>query len=494
MTTPDKDRIATAFDEELAGSSNAFGSSDAFLREAAARRHAPAADGSPRGLALVAALLALAIVATLVLVARAPRATTAPAHIAKAIPMSSVTLSSITMFGDSGWAVGATPARSGATAVLRTTDGARTWIDVTPGLGKAEGVVAYVAIDPSRAWLVTSSGVDGTNRVWTTADGGVRWSVSTAPKMAFIGSSLFFTVDGVHGWLGGAGEPTSEFQQQPIDIAATSDGGKTWTMVSRSTGSSADTTPGAPSVDCGKQGLSFFDSRSGWLTGGCLAGVTFDSTSDGGRTWRPQVLPSPDGMPFSTDCDAGPCSLSAPRFVSSVFGYMVLDDYDNVHDSHRSTLYVSVDQGRTWSPRALPAGDMRVTMVDATTGYAAGGQTDPWLYSTSDGGQTWQPVAAGISLQSPLLDCVSATSCWALAPVYNQPDSSSRLYVTADGGRTWAGLSGPEPSPSASASPPGVSVKGWKIGAVGAMAVIPGVVYALYAPPGREACRARRTR
>jgi photosystem II stability/assembly factor-like uncharacterized protein len=235
------------------------------------------------------------------------------------------------------------------------------------------------------------------------------------------------------------GEPGSQYEQQGIVIDRTIDGGKTWQLVAQTNFPPDRSTAGAPSVNCGKSDLSFLNASTGWLTGGCTGGVTFDVTRDGGVTWKAQPLASPDGAAFSTDCDGGPCALSAPRFVSAGFGYMVL------HDTHvtpaRSWLYTSRDGGQSWTIHVLPGQETNISMVTASVGFANVGPADSaarWLYRTDEGGTSWQPVLANVQLSYVALGCVSESRCWALSPSINGSDSSTRLHETTDGGRTWS--------------------------------------------------------
>jgi photosystem II stability/assembly factor-like uncharacterized protein len=345
------------------------------------------------------------------------------------------------MFGDDGWAV--TYDLAGPIAnLLRTGDGGHTWRMVTPRIPQGSFIFGVAPIGATRAWLMAAGATEGNGPVdlWTTADGGQTWSKTTGPGIAFRGALITFS-DGTHGWLATPGEPTSQYQQQGIVIDRTTDGGQTWQLVTQTNFPPDRSTAGAPSVNCGKSDLSFLNSSTGWLTGGCTAGVTFDLTTDGGVTWKAQPLASPDGAAFSSDCEGGACTLSAPRFVSSGFGYMVL--HTTGASPGRSWLYTSRDGGRIWTIHALPGQETTISMITAATGFASVGPADSaerWLYRTDDGGTSWQPVLANVHLSYVALDCVSASRCWALSPSPNGPGSPTSLYETTDGGRTWSTL------------------------------------------------------
>ena len=286
--------------------------------------------------------------------------------------------------------------------------------------------------------------------LWATNNGGRIWTRSTAPGFVFRGALVTFT-DGTHGWFAVPGEPTSQEQQQGVVIDRTVDGGKTWRNVAETAWPPARSTSGAPPFDCGKSDLSFLDASTGWLTGGCTSGITFDVTTDGGVTWKAKTLPGPRGMNFVTACEGGPCSLTAPRFAARGFGYMVLNDTSLY--PVRSWLYESRDNGKTWAIHALPGQETRVLMLNSSVGYASVGvvtdssdavvPTAPWLYRTDDGGTTWNPVQANRQLSYAALSCASASKCWAVSPSLNGPDPTTRLYLSTDGGRTWSEMPTP---------------------------------------------------
>jgi len=432
----------------------------------------------------VAALLALAIVATLTFVASERKSV--PAGPLSTIPTQGLALDSIAMFNNSGWALGSD--FSGVTQmVLRTSDGALSWRVVTPPfgkgslIGKAGLILGFEPIDENSAFVVVSE--PGPNRlvgVWSTDDGGNTWSRVTGPSLDFKSVLLTFS-DRTHGWLAVPGEPATQNDQQAIVIDRTLDGGKSWHEVSRAAFPPTTSTPGGPSLQCGKSDLSFLNASTGWLTGGCAGAITFDVSADGGLTWAPQPFASPDGASISTDCSPGPCVLSAPHFPTPGLGYMVLHDYDLTRDAGRSTLYVSHDGGQSWNSHRLPGQEAGVLMVNASVGFASTGHVDlsgHWLYRTNDGGVTWQAVPTKLQLLGATLDCISTTTCFGLTvavPSYNGSESA-RLYKTTDGGMTWALLS--TSTTDASPTPPAPSVLGrtWTVGAVTALALSPDAV------------------
>lgn len=354
-----------------------------------------------------------------------PLPTSTPAPSKGPLPVTGLALASIAMFGDDGW--GATYLSSGPVGnLLRTDDGGHSWRMVTPPIAQGQFLFGFALLDNNHAWLMEGGpSLDaGAVELLATPDGGRTWSTTTAPGIAFRGAIITFA-DSNYGWLATPGEPGSH---QAVVIDRTKDGGTSWQMVSQAT---------LPPDSC-KTDLSFLNASTGWLTGGCSAGITFDFTKDGGITWATRTLASPEGAAFSNDCAGGGCTLSAPRFPSPQFGYMVL--HTTGRNPGRSWLYSSADSGRSWTLHALPGQETTIAMANASIGYASIGPsalTTAWLYRTGDGGKSWQPVRTNRTLYYAALDCVSPSRCWALTPSPNGPSTPSGLFETTDGGITW---------------------------------------------------------
>jgi photosystem II stability/assembly factor-like uncharacterized protein len=386
-------------------------------------------------------------------------------------------LNSVAIYGDNGWATTLDTAGP-ISSVLRTGDGGHTWRTVTLPTKHGSFIFGFAPIDASRAWLMVAGPTEtGPADLWSTKDGGQTWSKTTAPAFAFRGALITFT-DGTNGWFAVPGEPSSQSQEQGIVIDRTTDGGKTWRVVAQRNFPPNGSTAGAPSATCGKSDLSFLDSGTGWLTGGCTGGITFDMTTDGGVTWKAQRLNPPPGGNFATACGGGPCTLTAPRFVSppvgadtalfATLGYMVLHD-TGVYPG-RSWLYASHDHGQSWTIHRLPGLETGIAMVTGSVGFASvetvnsAGAIDsaaPWFYRTDDAGQSWKPVVTNVQVPYASLDCSSALRCWALSA--SQTDSSTRLYETTNGGQTWSQVAGsltpPTPQPTPAIQPvPGVLI------------------------------------
>jgi len=128
---------------------------------------------------------------------------------------------------------------NGRFPVIRTVDGAR-WQDIgnrLPAANAGEGAFAAsgtcVAVHgDKRAWIATGAGTSA--RVLATTDGGDTWQAHAIPIIQGTATSGAFSVDfrdANHGILGGGdvNAPTKPSN----NIARSSDGGRTWTLATR---------------------------------------------------------------------------------------------------------------------------------------------------------------------------------------------------------------------------------------------------------------------
>ena len=206
-----------------------------------------------------------------------------------------------------------------------------------------------------------------------------------------------------HGWaVGSAVQPTGGGL-----IAATTNGGATWT------------TQSFPRSSAGEfEGVAATGSTSAWAVGYAYttagtAGVVM-ATIDGSH-WSPQTVPTVD-------------SLSGVSFVSATTGWAV-GSY-----SGGAAILATTNGGTTWTSQVVPSGVVllsSVSFVDATHGWAAGST----IIATSDGGAHWAPetVPTGL-LQLDAITFRDSTHGWA----GGYSSSSGQVIATTDGGTTWA--------------------------------------------------------
>lgn len=333
------------------------------------------------------------------------------------------------------------------TLLARTTDGARTWTDVTPAvavgmLSTANATQVLDAVGPETAYLtVTVSSNEsqpGTTRVFCTSDGGLSWTESAPLTAEGAPRELSFT-DPLHGWL--LWDEGAAMGHDPVRVYRTTDGGSRWSLTAQSPAMNSNSSAGIP-VGCDKTGITFASAGAGWMSSDCAVGLSGELlvSRDGGVTWAAARLPVPASVCAGTDC-----VLSGPEFTDGT-GFLTVAAYNGA-----TTLLVTRDLGQTWQSVPLPSGYAygrypypRITFFDPEHGVlvSAGSQgtIGAVFYTTSDGGQTWAAVPQGIHFtrNGAAIDFVSqrAGFAWVLGGDA-QGASPPPVYETTDSGRTW---------------------------------------------------------
>ena len=316
--------------------------------------------------------------------------------------------------------------------LVRTTDGGRTWTDVTPPaaalLSLPDALTpVLLARDGEHAWLAlccagqtdTSAGM--LTEVFSTSDGGRTWTESEPLRGPAYGgpASLSFTGPD-DGWLllttDTAGP--ARFGQ----LYRTDDGGRHWALLAADVPASCD-----PSLTVATTSVA-------WIACGPPGPLLV--SSDGGTHWAPQQLPR--------------SAAGVPQFTGQT-GFMTAGPAAGLY------LLVTHDLGRTWRRVPLPSGigaapDVR--FLSASDGivmpYVSPGSRVPVVYVTVNGGRTWTAIPQRLRATDPELlgyNFVS-TRIWfawygnqaqALAPAQGQAQASI-IYETDNSGRTWTAI------------------------------------------------------
>jgi photosystem II stability/assembly factor-like uncharacterized protein len=209
----------------------------------------------------------------------------------------------------------------------------------------------------------------------------------------------------------------------PNTVFATADGGRTWTRLN------------LPKYSI--ESLTFSDSLNGWLLGSVQGqsprDVTYhlESTADGGDTWT--ALPSP---PLSKTFQG--FILSGLQFRNSQEGWARATDPD------QNAVYSTNDGGATWQPHLLPVttqpvqGKPAYPVIGTVTLLPGGGvlaSTRDAGFTSFDGGAKWRPIipvpGTGNYRDFAFQD---ATHWWAM-------QFDSNLYKSSDAGQTWKRVS-----------------------------------------------------
>lgn len=324
--------------------------------------------------------------------------------------------------GDVGSAGGVTWGINGH-GIWLTANGGRTWRrSVPPGIAGAKIAVA----DPPDIQFVNKrvGWMSAQEFDWTT-DGGRTWHVSTPPGcLRVCEDGSFSFVDARHGFLLAAVQGANK----PNKLFRTSDGGRTWQLVSR------PTIWGPVTFVNGKDG---FAGGPGQTIIGPYIGppiVTLYRTTDGGRTW--------------SKYDIGG-SKSFVELPIRVFGSRVVLAQNAPNrkgglNLNPGTVDVSPDGGRNWVRHAVPfgPGGLPASFSAVSPGFWAFSSRND-LFTTRDAGRHWRRIVLRNLPRNAQVKNVVFTSPrvgWAILYGFG---SHSSLFRTTDGGLHWT-VAGPK--------------------------------------------------
>jgi len=248
-----------------------------------------------------------------------------------------------------------------------------------------------------------------------------RYPDGASVHTSFVGSAGWMSVVPVHG----SGVAVA-------DLYRSVDGGRTWTPLGRH--------PFAGPIR-------FATPLQGWALG--PGGGSLYQTSDGGRTWRAVAVPAPPNL------GATSLTLGLPTLAG---GTLLLPVAISGTATGGVQVLTSRDSGSTWT-RSTPLPVPAVT-AGAPVPFAAL-DTTRWLaviagrlWSTDDGGTTWQAVTAGAPLEGATgiafgdPEHGSATVVVGSCRGYKAGCAVvSETLVTTDGGREWSTMAGAPPGP-----------------------------------------------
>jgi photosystem II stability/assembly factor-like uncharacterized protein len=276
--------------------------------------------------------------------------------------------------------------------VLRTTDGGRTWQDVSPP-GSTGLLFRDVEAQSAYKASVLAIGEGDASRIYTTFDGGRHWT------LAFVNDDPAAFYDCMAFYPGGRrGLALSDPVDGKFRIAATDDGGRSWRVLPN-----AGMTPAvAGEFAFAASGTCLVTSgRDAWFATGGGAARVFHSR-DGGTSWTAVAAPIPAA-------DAG--GVFSLAFRNPRDGVMVGGDFTAPANGVRASGF-SHDGGASWQQggdlSGYRSGVDWVTFSRATLIAVGPNGSDV----SDDGGRTWRAFDT-----TPLdaVDCVPL-QCWASGP------------------------------------------------------------------------------
>src|SRR5262245_14517655 len=277
--------------------------------------------------------------------------------------------------------------------VLRTTDGGRTWQDLSPP-GSAALLFRDVEAQTAYKASVLAIGEGDASRIYTTFDGGRSWTT------AFVNDDPHAFYDCMAFYPGGRrGLVLSDPVDGKFRIAATDDFGRSWHVLPNS-----GMPPAMPNEAAfAASGTCLVtNGRDAWFASGVGASRVFHSR-DGGATWTVTDAPIP-----ASAAGGGVFSLA---FRTPRDGVMVGGDFSAPTNGARASGFTH-DGGASWQQggdlSGYRSGVDWVTFSRAT--LIAVGPTGSDV--SDDGGRSWR---AFDTTPYDAVDCVPL-ACWAGGP------------------------------------------------------------------------------
>jgi len=336
-----------------------------------------------------------------------------------------------------GWGIGGVA--QAEDHVFRTQTGGQTWRDVTPPqpaptTGDTLAALGFFA-DASNGWVVYAPADQSTVPpyvlMWSTHNGGASWTygvINTTGVSAESFSPWYLDFsDSQHGWLmvllGGG------MMHAYVALYSTSDGGATWMDI-------LDPNTANDIQSFTKTGMIFVDAHTGWLTRdaqGVDASPHAFITRDGGVNWSRIDLPAPTGTTGWFDNNS--CGTYSPLAFSTQSALIIMKCLDNAtYKVEHDYLYSTSDGGQTWGSVSLPSAYSVTSPPDGGlffTNVQSGLALSRWIYRTDDGGKTWS-TGKQVNWDGQF-SFVDLNTGWAVATNAGQ----TALVSTVDGGNTW---------------------------------------------------------
>ncbi|GCE26430.1 hypothetical protein KDA_19140 [Dictyobacter alpinus] len=329
--------------------------------------------------------------------------------------------------------------------VAHTTDGGKSW-HTFDFHGQAAGLMGSFFLDDQSAWVILGAGMDPHTNVnaMRTTDGGQHWQPFQLPP-----STVNITfLDRQHGWAWDL-TPAPHIQGSRT-LYRTVDGGVTWNSFSimSTTRTIGDPTPGPlPLYDSLR--LIFVTSHHGWAILSSVTGPTHTflyQTQDGGTTWELQTLPQPASGPIpgigqEEMLDGGFAIMSSPRFFAPQQGVLSITSQASTQSSRKIYLYTTSDGGQSW---VQSGSNIEITsqaqsyplIIDTTHLLLMDMKTKtitPYTLINNQWQQQHSSNIAGVEAFS----AVNAQLVWIYARQPTGKQIISTLYTSSDAGKTW---------------------------------------------------------
>jgi subtilisin family serine protease len=284
------------------------------------------------------------------------------------------------------------------------------------------GVFHTSIADENTAWVLTYDGTGGTytKDFARTADGGETWIPGTITAPDELAPGSLTATDDMNAWLvmyntagGGA-------------IYHTDDGGETWEEQATAPFDGATSFPNV---------IHMFNSNEGYCMGDPVDGeFEIYNTTDGGENW---TLVDGANIPDPVTDEMGWTGVYDALGDISWFG------------TNTGRIYKTSDKGATWT--VLETGEdnvSRISMSDENNGVIIAqvmnqttGQVESWaMRTTTDGGQTWNPVTISEDEQPSDVSAVPGVPGMLVSIKISSTLESNFSAFSMDYGATWTQL------------------------------------------------------
>lgn len=324
--------------------------------------------------------------------------------------------------------------------LLRTIDGGRNWIDITP-TGIKTGLPDI--LNANTLWFSNNpSDNDPTvdpsttkDTVYRSTDAGRTWQKFPAP----FSKGLIKMLDANEGWVAaspnGCGAGSCWYQ-----LYITQDGGQTWTLLKPNLlGGEPILGEGTLRLQSG-QFFTFQSLDTIWMGGGVIDYGTpvLLVSHDRGQTWQGVDIQLPDSLMM--------VEMEVPVFLNASDGFLALTvqpagtPFPQNNAPRSLVVFVTQDGGLTWSPHpAFQSGDwgMHPQFVTSRDWFMPCANQ---ICRTRDGGQTWQALnfLPGMDASYFQFGFADPQNGWALVThSVSESTDYNQLYLTHDGGETW---------------------------------------------------------
>jgi photosystem II stability/assembly factor-like uncharacterized protein len=260
--------------------------------------------------------------------------------------------------------------------------------------------------DSMHGWAVGDSGT-----IIMTADGGENWVVqNSGTEFDIVDISM---VDAVYGWALAQEYPVDTILTYGTDLIRTTDGGQTWFFERRFD-------------DFYYFAVDFMDSANGLLAGNSGRILW---TEDGGVSWTPAVIDSPDFARWT---------IYRFHFYDSLYGIAMGGQFDVT-----GLVWKTTDGGKFWDHYRV-AGEpvFGGCFLDSLNILCVSGDLDigSGMVRTTNAGENWAYTYLGIWGQATSVSFRTPAEGWATLGF------ASTFMVTTDSGNTWTSMFTPDSS------------------------------------------------